>query len=154
MMPLLAFSQTKSKGNNTSLETPRIGILESVDGEILYMDIKSAKVIASDLIDYNLLRDSIIPEYEREVTLYSQTTLLNIGKIKKLESKNMASEQQINNLKDYINNLQEIGGFKDMTIEEAEKAIKKEKIKKGLGIGGGALGGVGVGIIIGFFLAK
>tara|TARA_R110000868_G_scaffold176916_3_gene414958 strand:+ start:35032 stop:35493 length:462 start_codon:yes stop_codon:yes gene_type:complete len=153
-MPLLAFSQTKSKGNNTSLETPRIGILESVDGEILYMDIKSAKVIASDLIDYNLLRDSIIPEYEREVTLYSQTTLLNIGKIKKLESKNMASEQQINNLKDYINNLQEIGGFKDMTIEEAEKAIKKEKIKKGLGIGGGALGGVGVGIIIGFFLAK
>jgi len=126
-----------------------------VDGNMyIHMHIEDAKIFLTDLLDYEILVDSVLPEYEREADLHNHAIFLNIGKIKKLQSKNNASDKQIENLEKFISNLQEIGGFKDMTIEEAEKAVKKEKIKKGLGIGGGTLGGVGLGIIMGFFLAK
>lgn len=136
---------------------PRGTIIGTVDAEgemYIHMHVEDAKIFLTDLLDYELLVDSVLPEYEREADLHSHAIWLNIGKIKRLQSKNNASDKQIANLEKFIVNLQEIGGFKDMTIEEAEKAVKKEKIKKGLALGGGTLGGVGLGIIIGFFLAK
>ena len=131
-----------------------IGTVDSFGNKYIHMHIEDAKIFLTDLLDYELIIDSVLPEYEREAGLHSHAIFLNIGKIKRLQSKHSASEQQIKNLEDYIDNLQEIGGFKDMTIEEAEKAVKKEKVKKGLALGGGTLGGVGLGIIIGFFLAN
>lgn len=169
MIPLLSNSQSisneeKIKGDYRTEHTltymdsiPRgtmIGTADSAGNMYIHMHIEDAKIFLTDLLDYELLVDSVLPEYEREAALHSQAIFINIEKIKRLQSKNNASEQQVKNLEKTIENLREIGGFKDMSIEEAKKKVKKEQIKKGLGIGGGALGGVAVGVIIGFFLAK
>jgi len=136
---------------------PRGTIIATSDANgdmYLHMHIEDAKIFLTDLLDYELIVDSVLPQYVREAALHNHAIFLNIGKIKKLQSKNNASEGQIKNLEDRLDNLEEITGYKDMTIEEAKKAIKKEKLKKGLGIGGGALGGLLLGVIIGVLMSR
>jgi hypothetical protein len=131
-----------------------VGTVDSSGNLYIHMHVEDAKIFLHDLLDYELLVDSVIPQYEKEAALHNDAIFLNVGIIEELQRKHAASEQQITKLTKMLANLREIGGFKDMTIEQAEKAVKKEKIKKGFGIAGAGLGGVGIGIILGGFLVK
>jgi len=165
-MPLLANSQSISKGEfRETTENPItytdsiprgtvIGTTDTAGNLYLHMHVEDAKLILTDLLDYELIVDSILPEYERNDSLHTKAIVLNIAKIKELQLQSDNQVEQLKNLNSIIDNVKEIDGFKDLTIENAKDVIKKEKIKKGLALGGGIGGGVGLGIIIGFFLAK
>tara|TARA_R110000868_G_scaffold145027_1_gene364852 strand:- start:2132 stop:2488 length:357 start_codon:yes stop_codon:yes gene_type:complete len=118
------------------------------------MHVEDARLILTDLLDYELIVDSILPEYENRDSLQTKAITLNLSKIMELQLQSSNCDKQLDNLNAIIDNVKEIGGFKDLTIENVEKRVKQEKIKKGLALGGGTVGGVGLGIIIGFFLAK
>lgn len=165
-MPLLANSQGISKGDfrgtpdNPITYTdsiPRgtlIGTTDALGNLYLHMHVEDAKLILTDLLDYELIVDSILPEYERKDSLHNRVITLNLTKIAELQLQSDNQKEQLKNLNAIIDNVKEINGFKDLTVENAKKAVKTEKIKKGLALGGGTLGGVGLGIILGFFLAK
>jgi len=116
--------------------------------------VEDARLILTDLLDYELIVDSIMPAYESRDSIQQKAITINLSKIAELQFQSENCEEQKLKLEGLIANIREIGGFKDLTIENAKDVIKKEKIKKGLAFGGGTLGGVGLGILIGFFLAK
>lgn len=165
-MPLLGSSQGISRGELRNTKgnpitytdsIPRgtlIGTTDKAGNLYLHMHVEDARLILTDLLDYELIVDSILPEYENRDSLQTKAITLNLSKIMELQLQSSNCDKQLDNLNAIIDNVKEIGGFKDLTIENVEKRVKQEKIKKGLALGGGTVGGVGLGIIIGFFLAK
>lgn len=165
MMPLLASSQGISNGELRETSNPHtyadsiprgtlIGTVNNLGELILHLHVEDARLLLTDLLDYELIVDSIMPEYENRDSIQKKAISINLSKIAELQSQSENYKEQKRKLEGLIANIREIGGFKDLTIDNAEKVIKKEKIKKGLAFGGGTLGGVGLGIIIGYFLAK
>ena len=78
-MPLLVNSQNTSKDvkgefrkeqNLTYMDSiPRgtlIGTVDSFGNKYIHMHIEDAKIFLTDLLDYELIIDSVLPEYERE----------------------------------------------------------------------------------------
>jgi len=114
--------------------------------------VEDARLLLTDLLDYELIVDSIMPEYESRDSTQRQAITLNLSKIAELQLQSKNHKEQKEKLEGLIDNIREIGGFKDLTIENAEKVIKQEKIKKGLALGGGIGGGIGLGILIGFLM--
>ena len=164
-MPLLGSTQSISNGELRETSNPTtytdsiprgtlIGTVNSIGELILHLHVEDARVLLTDLLDYELIVDSIMPEYENRDSIQKTAITINLSKIGELQLQSDNCIEQKRLLEGLIENIREIGGFKDLTIDNAKDVIKKEKLKKGLAFGGGTLGGVGLGILIGFFLAK
>jgi len=165
MMPLLVSSQSISNGELRETNNPHtyadsiprgtlIGTVNNLGELILHLHVEDARLLLTDLVDYELIVDSIMPEYESRDSIQRTAITINLSKIGELQLQSENYQEQKLKLEALIGNIREIGGFKDLTIDNAETLIKKEKIKKGLALGGGISGGVGLGILIGVFLAK
>ena len=140
MTPLLVNSQSIYKGEIKRGEI--LGTKDSIGNIYIHMHIEDAKIFLTDLLDYELIVDSILPAYEEKDSLQTSAITLNMQKITELQKQSLK-------LKGILNNLEEIGTFKDLTIENVEKQVKKEKLKKTLGFIGSGLGGIGIGIVVG-----
>jgi len=147
MTPLLVNSQSIYNGEIKRGEI--LGTKDSIGNIYIHMHIEDAKIFLTDLLDYELIVDSILPEYEKRDSLQTSAITLNIHKITELQKQSELCEEQNLKLKRILNNLEEIGTFKDLTIENVEKQVKKEKLKKTLGFIGSGLGGIGIGIVVG-----
>lgn len=127
-MVLPAISQTTSNG-----------IIESVvnkDGDTLViMSLSDAKLILSDLLEYEIT-DSLLNVYVERDSLNSEKIILKDSIIEKLNLQNKNKDEIIKNLNDIvINKIKEIE-YKDLTIEEQQEEIKKQRNLKRLGFVG------------------
>ena len=124
-MVLPAISQTTSNG-----------IIESVvnkDGDTLViMSLSDAKLILSDLLEYEVT-DSLLNVYVERDSLNSEKIILKDNIIEKLELQNKNKDEIIKNLNTIISNKIKEIEYKDLTIEDQKKEIKKQKNLKRVG---------------------
>ena len=124
-MVLPAISQTTSNG-----------IIESVvnkDGDTLViMSLSDAKLILSDLLEYEIT-DSLLNVYVERDSLNSEKIILKDNIIEKLELQNKNKDEIIKNLNTIVSNKIKEIEFKNLTIEDQKKEIKKQKNLKKFG---------------------
>ena len=120
-------------------QTTLNGTIESVvnkDGDTLViMSLSDAKLILSDLLEYEIT-DSLLNVYVERDSLNSEKIILKDSIIEKLNLQNKNKDEIIKNLNNIvINKIKEIE-YKDLTIEDQKKEIKKQKNLKRLGFVG------------------
>lgn len=120
-------------------QTTLNGTIESVvnkDGDTLViMSLSDAKLILSDLLEYEIT-DSLLNVYVERDSLNSEKIILKDSIIEKLNLQNKNKDEIIKNLNDIvINKIKEIE-YKDLTIEDQKKEIKKQRNLKRLGFVG------------------
>ena len=127
-MVLPAISQTTSKGTIESVVNK--------DGDTLViMSLSDAKLILSDLLEYEIT-DSLLNVYVERDSLNSEKIILKDSIIQKLNLQNKNKDEIIKNLNDIvINKIKEIE-YKNLTIEDQKKEIKKQRNLKRLGFVG------------------
>jgi len=103
-----------------------IGTADSAGNMYLHMHIEDAKIFLTDLLDCELIVDSILPGYTKRASLQTSAITLNIKKIKELQKQSELCDEQNLRLQGILNNLEEIGTFKDLTIENVEKQVRGE----------------------------
>lgn len=130
-MTLPTLSQTISKGE------VRTTVNESGD-TLVIMNLEDAKIILSDLLEYEIV-DSILTVYEEKDSLNQKTITLQKEVIFKLMDKSDNQQEQIDNFKKIINNKNEELGYKDETLAQYKKELRKQKFLKFLGFGGSVL---------------
>lgn len=120
-------------------QTTLNGTIESVvnkDGDTLViMSLSDAKLILSDLLEYEIT-DSLLNVYVERDSLNSEKIILKDNIIEKLNLQNKNKDEIIKNLNTIIiNKIKEIE-YKDLTIEDQKKEIKKQRNLKRLGLVG------------------
>lgn len=130
-MTLPTLSQTISKGE------VRTTVNESGD-TLVIMNLEDAKIILSDLLEYEIV-DSILTVYKEKDSLNQKTITLQKEVIFKLMDKSDNQQEQIDNFKKIINNKNEELGYKDETLSQYKKELRKQKFLKFLGFGGSVL---------------
>jgi len=99
------------------------------------MSLSDAKLILSDLLEYEIT-DSLLNVYVERDSLNSEKIILKDSIIEKLNLQNKNKDEIIKNLNDIvINKIKEIE-YKDLTIEDQKKEIKKQRNLKRLGLVG------------------
>jgi len=99
------------------------------------MSLSDAKLILSDLLEYEIT-DSLLNVYVERDSLNSEKIILKDSIIEKLNLQNKNKDEIIKNLNDIvINKIKEIE-YKDLTIEDQKKEIKKQRNLKRLGFVG------------------
>ena len=127
-MVLPAISQTTSKGTIESVVNK--------DGDTLViMSLSDAKLILSDLLEYEIT-DSLLNVYVERDSLNSEKIILKDSIIQKLNLQNKNKDEIIKNLNDIITNKIKEIDYKDLTIEEQQKEINKQRNLKRLGFVG------------------
>jgi len=128
LMVLPAISQTTSNGTIESVVNK--------DGDTLViMSLSDAKLILSDLLEYEIT-DSLLNVYVERDSLNSEKIILKDSIIEKLNLQNKNKDEIIKNLNDIvINKIKEIE-YKNLTIEDQKKEIKKQRNLKRLGFVG------------------
>jgi len=120
-------------------QTTLNGTIESVvnkDGDTLViMSLSDAKLILSDLLEYEIT-DSLLNVYVERDSLNSEKIILKDSIIEKLELQNKNKDEIIKNLNDIITNKIKEIDYKDLTIEEQQKEINKQRNLKRLGFVG------------------
>jgi len=149
MIPLLSSSQSIYKGVVGDKEI--VATKDSIGEVYLHMHIETAKLLLVDVLDYEYIVDTVIPMYKKADLLNNQKITLQVSKIQELQLQSNNCEKQVKELNNILDNLKKIGAFKDLTIENVERQVKIERLKKGLGFTGAAIGGIGVGFTIGYF---
>ena len=96
---------------------------------LVIMHLEDARVILNDLLEYEIV-DSLL-------TTYKEKDSLNMGKIEiqkdiifKLVEKNDNQQTQIDNFQQILDNKNEELGFKEDTIKQQKKEIRKQKLLK------------------------
>jgi hypothetical protein len=99
------------------------------------MSLSDAKLILSDLLEYEIT-DSLLNVYVERDSLNSEKIILKDSIIEKLNLQNKNKDEIIKNLNDIvINKIKEIE-YKNLTIEDQKKEIKKQRNLKRLGFVG------------------
>ena len=128
LMVLPAISQTTSNGTIESVVNK--------DGDTLViMSLSDVKLILSDLLEYEIT-DSLLNVYVERDSLNSEKIILKDSIIEKLELQNKNKDEIIKNLNDIITNKIKEIDYKDLTIEEQQKEINKQRNLKRLGFVG------------------
>lgn len=120
-------------------QTTLNGTIESVvnkDGDTLViMSLSDVKLILSDLLEYEIT-DSLLNVYVERDSLNSEKIILKDSIIEKLELQNKNKDEIIKNLNDIITNKIKEIDYKDLTIEEQQEEINKQRNLKRLGFVG------------------
>jgi len=99
------------------------------------MSLSDVKLILSDLLEYEIT-DSLLNVYVERDSLNSEKIILKDSIIEKLELQNKNKDEIIKNLNDIITNKIKEIDYKDLTIEEQQKEINKQRNLKRLGFVG------------------
>jgi hypothetical protein len=127
-MVLPAISQTTLNGTIES-------VVNKEGDTLVIMSLSDAKLILSDLLEYEIT-DSLLNVYVERDSLNSEKIILKDSIIEKLNLQNKNKDEIIKNLNDIvINKIKEIE-YKDLTIEDQKKEIKKQRNLKRLGFVG------------------
>lgn len=108
----------------------------------------------TDVIDYEIIIDSILPIYEQKIKQNERIILINTEKIAEYQKLSVYYEKQVSNFNRLLENSIKISEIKDDIIKENEKRIKKDRITKTLGFIGLSIGGAVVGFGIGYITVK
>jgi hypothetical protein len=123
MLP--AISQTISKGD---IKT----IVNEKGDTLIIMNLEDAKFILSDLLQYEIT-DSLLNVYVQRDSLNQSKIILKDELIEKLNLQNSNYQEIISNLEFIIENKNIEISYKDTTIKQQKKEIKKQRNLKILG---------------------
>lgn len=151
MIPLLANSQNTYNGE---IKRGEVVATKSADSTtiILHANVEDGLLLLEDLLDYEIIRDSVIPNYARKTNELKTQLSISLEKIQELMLQNKNLTQTNKNNEEIIANVKEMYNFKDLTIDEMKNKRKTDNIIKTFGGIGAGVGGVGLGIMIGFFI--
>jgi hypothetical protein len=124
-MMLPAISQTISKGD---IKT----IVNEKGDTLIIMNLEDAKFILSDLLQYEIT-DSLLNVYVQRDSLNQSKIILKDELIEKLNLQNSNYQEIISNLEFIIENKNIEISYKDTTIKQQKKEIKKQRNLKILG---------------------
>jgi len=96
---------------------------------LVIMHLEDARVILNDLLEYEIA-DSLLTVYKEKDSLNEETISIQKDIIFKLVEKNDNQQYQIENFKEVLDNKNEELGFKEDTIKEQKKEIRKQKLLK------------------------
>jgi len=151
MIPFQSNSQSTSVGEIRRGEVIATKAADSTT-IIIHANASDGLLFLEDLLDYEIIQDSVIPNYVKQVGGLEAQLSISLDKINELIAQNKTKDTIILNQNEMLDNIKQMYNFKDMTVDGLKKQIKTTKIKNifgGLGVG---LGGVGIGIGIGFLI--
>jgi hypothetical protein len=96
---------------------------------LVIMHLEDARVILNDLLEYEIA-DSLLTVYKEKDSLNEETISIQKDIIFKLVEKNDNQQYQIENFKEVLDNKNKELGFKEDTIKEQKKEIRKQKLLK------------------------
>jgi len=96
---------------------------------LVIMHLEDARVILNDLLEYEIV-DSLLTTYKEKDSLNGETISIQKDIIFKLVEKNDNQQYQIDNFKEVLDNKNKELGFKEDTIKEQKKEIRKQKLLK------------------------
>lgn len=127
-MMLPVHSQIISRGE--------VKTLINANGDTLVvMNIEDAKVILSDLLEYEIV-DSLLTVYKEKDSLYNNTITLQKDIIVKLTQKSENQTLQISNFQSILDNKDQELLFNEDIIKQQKKEIRKQKFLKLVGFAG------------------
>ena len=91
---------------------------------LVIMHLEDARVILSDLLEYEIV-DSLLTVYKEKDSLNTNTITLQKDVITKLSQKSQNQEYQISNFESILANKNQELQYKDDTIKEQKKEIRK-----------------------------
>jgi gamma-glutamyl phosphate reductase len=127
-MVLPVASQTISKGEIKTIVNPK-------GDTLVMMHLKDAKKILTDLLECEVT-DSLLNVYVERDSLNTEKIILKDKLIEKLNLQNENYVKIVSKLETVVKNKDEIIIYKDKTIKQQEKEIRKQKILKNLGFVG------------------
>ena len=108
----------------------------NLDGDTLViMHLEDARIILNDLLEYEIV-DSLLIVYKEKDSLNTNAISLQKDVIFKLVEKSENQQYQIENFQEILNNKNEELGFKEDTINQQKKEIRKQKLLKLVGFTG------------------
>jgi gamma-glutamyl phosphate reductase len=128
LMVLPVASQTISKGEIKTIVNPK-------GDTLVMMHLKDAKKILTDLLECEVT-DSLLNLYVERDSLNTEKIILKDKLIEKLNLQNENYVKIVSKLETVVKNKDEIIIYKDKTIKQQEKEIRKQKILKNLGFVG------------------
>ena len=127
-MALPSHSQTILKGEVKTL-------VNETGDTLVMMNLEDARIILSDLMECEIV-DSLLSVYKEKDSLNTSTITLQKDIIVKLTQKSDNQQLQINNFESILANKDEEVKFKNETIKQQKKEIRKQKFLKILGFTG------------------
>ena len=127
-MALPSHSQTILKGEVKTL-------VNEAGDTLVMMNLEDARIILSDLMECEIV-DSLLSVYKEKDSLNTSTVTLQKDIIVKLTQKSDNQQLQINNFESILANKDEEVKFKNETIKQQKKEIRKQKFLKILGFTG------------------
>ena len=121
-MLLPIHSQTISRGEIQE-------IVNSNGDTLVIMHLEDARIILNDLLEYEIA-DSLLTVYKEKDSLNANTISLQKDVIFKLVEKSENQQYQIENFQEVLDNKNEELGFKEDTINQQKKEIRKQKLLK------------------------
>lgn len=105
---------------------------------LVIMHLEDARIILNDLLEYEIA-DSLLTVYKEKDSLNTNTILLQKDVITKLTQKSQNQELQLENFQTLLDNSNKVIAYKNDTIDQQKKEIRKQKFQKILGFSGSIL---------------
>jgi|TARA_R100000664_G_C2731387_1_gene121861 hypothetical protein len=102
------------------------------------MHLEDARIILNDLLEYEIA-DSLLTVYKEKDSLNTNTISLQKDVITKLTQKSQNQELQLENFQTLLDNSNKVIAYKNDTIDQQKKEIRKQKFQKILGFSGSIL---------------
>ena len=105
---------------------------------LVIMHLEDARIILNDLLEYEIA-DSLLTVYKEKDSLNTNTISLQKDVITKLTQKSQNQELQLENFQTLLDNNNKVIAYKNDTIDQQKKEIRKQKFQKILGFSGSIL---------------
>ena len=105
---------------------------------LVIMHLEDARIILNDLLEYEIA-DSLLTVYKEKDSLNTNTISLQKDVITKLTQKSQNQELQLVNFQTLLDNSNKVIAYKNDTIDQQKKEIRKQKFQKILGFSGSIL---------------
>ena len=105
---------------------------------LVIMHLEDARIILNDLLEYEIA-DSLLTVYKEKDSLNTNTISLQKDVITKLTQKSQNQELQLENFQTLLDNSNKVIAYKNDTIDQQKKEIRKQKFQKILGFSGSIL---------------
>ena len=105
---------------------------------LVIMHLEDARIILNDLLEYEIA-DSLLTVYKEKDSLNTNTISLQKDVITKLTQKSQNQELQLENFQTLLDNSNKVIAYKNDTIDQQKKEIRKQKFQKILCFSGSIL---------------
>ena len=102
---------------------------------LVIMHLEDARIILNDLLEYEIA-DSLLTVYKEKDSLNTNTISLQKDVITKLTQKSQNQELQLENFQTLLDNSNKVIAYKNDTIDQQKKEIRKQKLLKLTGFAG------------------